>query len=666
MTTRANQDTDPVTSTNPSKKSKLSNAEPDFTKVLLECGVASLGSNDMAKTGSSLDQDVTPSSLRASIHGLLSEMHKNGVDVGNVMVLETMEQVIASSSFETENGEVKNGILWKMLLPMTTNDVQNGNQDLEDSNTGGQASQLSQILLDDNSKQKQFDASLIKILLRVDAIQPTLLTLLLAKLQEIATCQDEDSMDVINENLDTYTCNEEVPRLIISHIKWLELITDPILLVNATLECITVLCTALPDAQTDGRDSTGNRNGGIAGDNISRKILFDLIATLPDIVDDGSVAQDPDLMENILSTLRDVRVQDPTLLISCLDAVSSLRFTTEEQVEIIINDALEALESVSESWLLPALCKFLVQNVARGDTTLCAKTIETFRRLRLGFDSDDDMALDEVARDTQRGQIHDMTDSEALMLEALSQGFMYRADLTSALINAIKCTAPSHHGATDLWLLICCGSAAHNKAKVKQLVKSKTVSGGFHRGLVIDAIKGNGAALNHLFDVSMLPLADTLVRASEKAAREFGGYLYEEMYLEFVDRAQRQEIVGQLVIHIASGSSYEEIDVALRVFSNLVQSPSSVQSLRMFLPFLTSLLENVQNFQTPHLRRLFLLLFTIGGDADDIMNGGSDEVQILINKFLAMQQIGVKQIVSLNTRIVLFFPLMVYHSHNVC
>ena len=655
MTTRANQDTDPDTSTNPLKKTKLSNAEPDFTKVLLECGVASLGSNDMAKTGSSLDQDVTPSSLRASLQGLLSEMHNSGVDVDSVMVLETMEQVIASSSFETENGEVKNGHLWKMLLPMT-NVVQNGNQDLEDNNTGGQASQLSQILLDDNSKQKQCDASLIKILLRVDAIQPTLLTSLLAKLQEIATCEEDDSMDVINENLDTFTCNEELPRLIISHIKWLELITDPILLVTATLECITVLCTALPDAQTDGRDPNGNRNGGIAGDNISRKILFDLIATLPDIVDDGSVAQDPDLMENILSTLRDVRVQDPTLLIPCLDAVSSLRFTTEDQVEIIINDALEALESVSESWLLPALCKFLVQNVARGDTTLCAKSIETFRRLRLGFDGDNE--------DTQRGQIHDMTDSEALMLEALSQGFMYRADLTSALINAIKCTSPSQHGATDLWLLICCGSAVHNKAKVNQLVKSKTVSGGFHRGLVIDAIKGNGAALNHLFDVSMLPLADTLVRASEKAAREFGGHLYEEMYLEFVDRAQRQEIVGQLVIHIASGSSYEEIDVALRVFSNLVQSPSSVQSLRMFLPFLTQLLENVQNFQTPHLRRLFLLLFTIGGDADDIMNGGSDEVQILINKFLAMQQIGVKQIVSLNAWIVHSFPLMVHHSHN--
>lgn len=49
--------------------------------------------------------------------------------------------------------------------------------------------------------------------------------------------------------------------------------------------------------------SNSNRNGVIVGDNISRKILFDLIATLPDIVDDGSVAQDPDLMEIILSTL---------------------------------------------------------------------------------------------------------------------------------------------------------------------------------------------------------------------------------------------------------------------------------------------------------------------------------------------------------------------------
>jgi len=662
MPTRAIQDTDLSTNVNPSKKSRTSNAEPDFTKVLLECGVSSLGSNDMVKTGSSLDQDVTPSSLRASIHGLLSEMHKGGVDVDNAMVLETMDQVIVSSSFETDNGEVKNGLLWKMLLPMTTTTTCS-DTDLN-SNTDVQASQLSQTHLDDNSQPKSFDASLIKILLRVDAIQSTLLTCLLAKLQEIATSQDEDSMGAINETLDTFTCNDEVPRLIISHIKWLELIADPILLVNATLECITVLCTALPDADADadGRDLNGNRNIGVSGDNISRKILFDLIATLPDIVDDGSITQDPELMDNILSTLRDVRVQDPTLLIPCLDAVSSLRFTTEDQVDIIINDALEALESVSESFLLPALCKFLVQNVARGDNAMCDKTIETFRRLKLGFDADGEMAIDANVRDTRRGQVHDMTDSEALMLEALSQGFMYRTDLTNALINAIKCTAPSQHGVADLFLLMCCASAAHNKAKVKQLVKSKTVSGGFHRGLVVDTIKGNGVALNHLFDTSMLPLADTLVRASEKAAREFGGQLYEEMFLEFADRVQRQEIVGQLVIHIASGSSYDETDVALRVFSNLAQNSIGLQSLKMFLPFLTSLLENVQHFQTPHLRRLFLLLFTVGGDADDIMNNGSDEVQILINKFLALQQVGVKQIVS---PIRMFFSFMYVNAHTI-
>jgi hypothetical protein len=103
-------------------------------------------------------------------------------------------------------------------------------------------------------------------------------------------------------------------------------------------------------------------------------------------------------------------------------------------------------------------------------------------------------------------------------------------------------TARGFH--TDLWLLIWCGSATHNKAKVNQLVKSKTVSGGFHRGLVIDSIKGNGAALNHLFDVSMLPLADTLVRASEKAAREFGGHLYEEILV------YQQRNVAHLVLNV--------------------------------------------------------------------------------------------------------------------
>lgn len=187
-------------------------------------------------------------------------------------------------------------------------------------------------------------------------------------------------------------------------------------------------------------------------------------------------------------------------------------------------DALECLESVQESWLLPALCKFLMQNIPTGNTALCQKVIETFRRLTLGnsidHEGDELENVDNEQQDDSRPyrnqdrQNH--SDAEALMLEALSQGMQYRSDLTNGLLHAIKSTAPSQHSAADFWLLLCCANAPHNKPKVKSIMKAKAVSGAFTAGLVADAIQGNGIALSHLFQNSILYLVDELVRATEK------------------------------------------------------------------------------------------------------------------------------------------------------
>ena len=691
-----------ATTTQPLNNNDYEEHNLDFSHVLLECGIKFIAGGEkegdsnsnttsasLTKAGSTLDEDVTPQSLRVSLHGLLSEMHKSGIDVDNELVLESMEELISSGAFGSGNDDsednedevagekVKNALLYKLLLPMTGTSTSNSSTSMGFTQTQASQSELfSQDLLvgNDNTskindsnqqnpdvpKVQNFDASLIKILLRVDALQPTLLNCLLGKLQEIATdSSNDDNMDMNINTIDLYSCNEEIPRLILSHIRWLGNIVDPITLIQASLECLSVLCTNLSDSSEEADKNSGSGSG----DSMTRTILLDLIATLPDIVDEGSTTQDPDLMESILSTLRDIRIQDPKLLIPCLDAVSSLQLDNV-QVEGILEDALEAVEGVTgtEMWLLPALSKFLVQNVPRKDGALCRRVIDTFRRLRLGIEDDEDAMEDRRmisnantnSNHNQRSQIHDKTDSEALMLEALSQGFTYRVDLTNALISTLKSTIPSQHGAADVWLLLCCGVAAHNKTKVNPLVKAKAASGGFTRLLLADAIQGNGAALFGLFHTSMLPLADFLVRSKDPAARALGGNLYEELFLEFVDRAQRQEIVGQLVIHIASGLSYEEIDVAMMVFSNVVTNTrNGPQSLQLFLPFLVSLLDNVQNFKPPHLRRLFMILFTVGGgdgdDNGDTMNGGSgiDEVQILINKFLAMPN-AVKQIVSAN------------------
>ena len=68
--------------------------------------------------------------------------------------------------------------------------------------------------------------------------------------------------------------------------------------------------------------------------------------------------------------------------------------------------------------------------------------------------------------------------------------------------------------------------------KLTHLIKAKDTSGNSTHALLVDSIKGNGVALNYLFGTLALPLADFLVRSNEKAARIFGGELYEELFFE--------------------------------------------------------------------------------------------------------------------------------------
>jgi Fanconi anemia group D2 protein len=242
----------------------------------------------------------------------------------------------------------------------------------------------------------------------------------------------------------------------------------------------------------------------------------------------------------------------------------------------------------------------------------------------------------------------------------------------------IKKTQSTDHLASDIWLLLCCAVAPHNKSQVKTIFRSKAASGGFIPDLIGEAIRGNGRALSHLFSSSALDLADGLVRSPEAEARGLGGFLYSEMFEEFHDPVQRQEVVGSLVTHVASGGSSDEIDSAMKVFSRLVEDDSTsaqsngstdvadaTSSLRPFRPYLSSLLDYVRGMTSSQLRRLFMVLLMVGDDGDNDMDGprkvgvgGCDDVQIVIRKYLAMPSAFLKRIVGRTSSLSKVFVLL--------
>jgi len=334
--------------------------------------------------------------------------------------------------------------------------------------------------------------SLLRALLRVDVLQPTLVAALLQKLPELALEEEDEEEEgggkpggeapsTASAAATTEDPRLEIPRLILSQIRWLDRIVDPTALTEASLEVLSVLTSA------------GGEDGGPA-----RAAVLDLIATLPDIADETNSEQ----MDRIVSTLADVRGEDPALLVPCLDALSSLRLGAEQMAEVA-GDALRSLQT-ADVGSLPALCRFLVQS---SPPSLCGEVVEALRDVRLGgtggLEEEDagrgvgNSSAGAGAAKGRRGRRRGRgsagggdgstmalgrADAEGLMLEALSQGMQYRPDLAAALLAAVRATEPTQHRPSDVWLLLCCAVAPHNRPAVRAIFRSKATGGGDHPG----------------------------------------------------------------------------------------------------------------------------------------------------------------------------------------
>eukprot|EP00970_Alexandrium_tamarense_P017532 scaffold9967_cov256-Alexandrium_tamarense.AAC.1 len=254
--------------------------------------------------GCQLLPTVTPSTLRSSLAALLSEMSKNGIDPDNERVLESMQQIVAGSlSGEHDDRNNSNVSLRTMLLPLYRKRTPD--------NTMQPMSQMSQqystMIQDGKSDNNIFiveSYSLIKML------------------PELASMFQNDANNQLQLQSAPHNNNEDIPRLIFSNIRWLDHIVDSSTLTTAFVECLTVLSSS---SSTCGK---------------TRGILLDAIATLPDVLNDygSSMTHTNDKNNNgdnedgdgeggssqsgtVLATLQLLRVEDPTLLIPCLDAI---------------------------------------------------------------------------------------------------------------------------------------------------------------------------------------------------------------------------------------------------------------------------------------------------------------------------------------------------------
>lgn len=428
------------------------------------------------------------------------------------------------------------------------------------------------------------EESLMKVLLKVDCIQTYIIDHLLEKLPEVAAQEGDSDSSSLSQNL---------PRLILNQMRWLDHLVDATALTKKLLECMVAL--PLP-------------------------LQRDLISYLPEVVEDSDHAL-------VVQMLGERQESEPTLLVSILDAYSSLPLPSE-LLATITQQVLELLPSAQAS-SLPVLVRFLLEAANPDNMSIVVKDMREGLKLsplatNLTFDGLEDMDESDDYNDGSKKDDMKGNSGDALTLEALRLGLYLRPDVCAAFITSMKDAKGSrNHSEADIWIIFCLHTLPEMKAKVTSLLLKKVGGGDILGPLLDDALHGRAGALTFFFP-SMLELADSLVRSPDPSCRRFGTTLYVNMFRQFTEQYHRQEIVSAVLAHAGAGSSHE-IDTSLATLVQLVKPieelPTLTQTnrdmgarvvahspLRPFVPFIKGLLDFFMDFTDSQVRSVFSVL----------------------------------------------------------
>eukprot|EP00752_Nemacystus_decipiens_P018674 g16742.t1 len=464
--------------------------------------------------------------------------------------------------------------------------------------------------------------SLVKVLLRVDCIQPEIIDMLLEKIPELVG-EEETATEGARAPERAFSW-QDLPRLVLNQVRFLDHIVDSGSLTKKVLEVLGVLPLGLQR---------------------------DMISYLPEVVDDNDHAE-------VVETLQNLKDSEPQLLVAVLDALGCLSLPPH-LLRGITEDALGLLDSAQPS-TLPVLVRFLLETATTETAEAVVREIREGLRLSPvsgggggGMDTEETEALvlDPGLGGGGRGPPSDAeTSGDALTLEALRQGLRLRGDLAVCFLKAIAKTAGSEgHSVVDLWVLFCLYANQDTRKKVVTLFRRKISSGHFTEALMADALHGRAGALTELFRSSLMGITDALVSSGSLSTRRYGASMYREMFWEFSDSVlYRQEVVGALITHCGAGSEMET-DSALSALSALASPSDESPGLRPFAAFIRALMDYMQGYTHDQVRRVFRILCAMaspspGGDVGGPAAGEIDDVHIFIRKHVAMSQMALKQI----------------------
>ncbi|XP_022353960.1 Fanconi anemia group D2 protein isoform X4 [Enhydra lutris kenyoni] len=434
-----------------------------------------------------------------------------------------------------------------------------------------------------------YSKSLIKLLLGIDILQPAIIKTLFEKLPEF-----------LFENVNSDGLN--MPRLIISQLKWLDRIVDGKDLTTKLMQLISIAPLYLQ---------------------------HDFVTSLPEILGDSQHA-------DVGKELSDLLMENTALTVPILDVLSSLRLDLKllSRVRQLVMGKLLSVKLDD----LPVIIKFILHSVTAADA------LEVISELREKLDlqhcilpsrlqASQSKLKNKGQQSSSGNQENNSQDCVILLFDVIRSAVRYEKIISEAWIKAIENTASvSEHKTFDLaMLLIIYSTNTQTKKYIERVLRNKIRSGCFQEQLLQSTFYIHDLVLKDICP-SILSLAQCLLHSLDQSIILFGSLLYKYAF-KFFDTYCQQEVVGALVTHICSGNE-AEVDTALDVLLELVVL--NLSAMRLNAVFVKGILDYLDNMSPQQIRKLFYILSTLAfSKQHEASSHIQDDMHLVIRKQLS-------------------------------
>ncbi|WRX09860.1 Fanconi anemia protein FANCD2 - like 1 [Theobroma cacao] len=361
--------------------------------------------------------------------------------------------------------------------------------------------------------------SLVRHLLLVAPIQFDLQIMLLEKLPEYFDIVSGDSQTLLS-------LEDDVARLIINHLRWLDFVVDPSSFTDKLMQVLSICPLHLKK---------------------------EIIGSLPEIVGDQN-------NKTVIDSLEQMLHEDPSIIVPVLDSFSNFNLDDQLQ-EQVITIALSCIRTI-DAEQMPCLLRFLLLSA----TQVNVRRIISQIREHLKFLSVPNTHT--LQKNKLKGKLL-VDNTEASILDALRSSLQFKSILCQEILKELNgLEKPRDHKIIDIWLLVLLYTNGESMRKsIEKVFKKKVIEGCIQEVMLDQCIYGNKELAKEYF-LSLLSLSEYLLACKEQKARDFGIYMYTLLFEEFADTYSRQEVLGALVTHVGSGVK-SEVSSALQVMASL-------------------------------------------------------------------------------------------------